>query len=1336
MARFLISNVISSCLLGSPNYGTMGTKRPSCTLFDTLPNINTSDRKLQPGGKISRDPSPRPAMTAQSERERESKREEEWRREREAEKLRDKASYRDMDPQGRYYEKERAPAPRPREGERERREREKRQEDDSSRNGRPLSNVEKETEREVERRMKKGDTFPKVRKSSADRGRRMMFTTEIDEERGDWRQRDRPRRTETDYREKERQRERYRERERDDFRRRAKEEGKYIGGDEKSRQRERYQESDAGFQDKKRDFEVDDSRDRRERDAARKREKPRPIMGERGTRISSPHRRDREIYSDRKEWEKAHWIERGRDTKSEGDSDERELRRERARDREREELIYQHSRSEGDNTGKTAREKDRDRQGYREEDRQRHRDREADRARRQSGDRRRGGEKDRRYREVDRREAAARESDREGNRWKESVRDLKNDKWSGDMRENERYREYEQRRGREREADPRWDDTTGRSSRSLNEAAPRVPPRAQSSGEWSSDMDSEIRYRRGYEERESGRENTTESERDVKEKKSRQKAAERRRKEEKRSERPEKDKGDMTGSAPEQRRMWLEPQRGKNSKESSLEEEFAERETHTRQKEGRREEQRGMESQAEWRRVKDEPDERYLDQSGYRGRHNESRTHGGRNERREQRGDIEREAEGVSVDREEVGDVWREIDKGGKGRLSDSDGVIEGSWRRGAEGENVTEESDREEEGGNNYRARSESEGGSETGWKQERDRMLSGEDGFVTVSSSGDEEDEGEEDEEEFEDCQEFLEGGVAHDTPSPVGFKGREGDEEWTMGKEETVDEEGQGREKKPKYVFCVIGQTLPRSKTSKMTQSQVDQAGGVENNPNLESHHLGSDGVTQQPQDDLHLTMSGNDEYLINNNENKEAASERDNYNVPREEKPTIGETSEVDIRVSSELQDTETREGMKKENPYAEIGTIKRDSQTEKLLIEWREKNKELAGEREKLSPLPGNPYADTCSQVTFEQIQPTLDGINIEAMTPEEKEAIRIRLSGAWSMSEEPKQHSQAPHLKWAKSVVREILGHSEEHTVDDPNSEVQGDAGVKQSEAAIKIEKEQEDVSHGTGGMPVYKLKVDDGQSEPELEEEEPLEVEGLRGMGLNQKDMHTGQFTAMHGDTSTYTPADTLLDTERKKDHCPPMDKKAELSSDLIIEIADVEVNISEEASHEVQITEMEKEEIRQKEVEMYLSVSNTLYKPNSCPILNYDSESDLLVPSSEGEDQEVGDRIGETEKERQGEEPEEKGTAEEVVATISSGEGTEVGAEVAERKIGGRTLKSSCSFRDLGPEVRLRRRGIRKTTERRNEELVEVEEDDGVGRDRRTRIFSTSGKKRRWNH
>lgn len=1203
-------------------------------------------------------------MTAQSERDRDGGRNEDWRREREM----DKARYRDMDPRDQYYERDRAPAPRTREGERELRERDRRQGDVRSKNGRPLSNLEKETEREADRGMKKGDTFPRMRRNSADRSNRMTATTEMDDERGERRHGDRPKRQERDDWERERERERagyraerdrYRVRDRDEIRSRAKEEGQSTGRrsgeDEKSRQRERYQEFDAGFQDRRR--EVGDSWDRKEKHASRKRENPRSDMGKRGNRVSSPDRR-----RDREERTMAHRREGWRGTRSEGENDEREMGRERKIDREREELQYQHSRSEGDNVGDTKRDRDHDRYGYRDEDRQRYRDRDRDREREVDRSRRREAEKNReRHREGHRR--AAREADREGEKWKEG-RDVKDDK-----RRYDRYREYGQERGREskeRDVDPRWDDSTGRSSRSMNETSPRRPPRAQSSEEWS----------------------TTESP---------ERVAEGSHREKKRSERPEKDRGETTGSVPEQRRMWLEPRRDKNSKDEFVDRERRTRESIEPQAEGER----------EGKRVKQGPDESYLDQSSYRGRHR-----GGS----DYRTDTVRETGGVSVVGEEVGDVWRQKDKGGKEQLSDSDGVIEGSWRRDAEGESVTdntEESDREEEGGSDYWARSESEGGSETGWKQEKDRMLSGEDGFVTVSSGGDEENEREEDDEAFVDCQDFLEGGP--DDPLPSVFKGCEEEnrrerEEWTMGKEETVDEDDQGREKQ-KYIFCVIGQTLPRSKTKEKSPSQVDQERGVvQNMLSLRSRHHDSDEATWESQDDQHTTLSRDDEYLVTNQD-----TEREYY---------ISRTERTAMRETTESTETGDRMRGKKEHPYAEIGPINRDSQTERLLVEWREKNKESEREREPSLPIPSNPYADVCSQVDL-QIQPILDRIDTGSMSQEEVEAIRIRLSSAWSMSEEPKRHSQAPHLKWAKDVVREILGKSEEKQfMDESNAEAEAYQGVGQSDIDIQNYEEQADFAQETGEVPDVTLRMDKEHSDPELkeEEEEPLDVEGLRGMGQSQADMHADQLTSMHGDAPTYTHVDILLDADGKEEHSA---EETEPSSDLWAEKSVINVNMSEAAGD--QLSETEEKESKQREVEMYLSVSNKLYKPNSCPILSYETKS-ILSTSREGEGQEVEDREGESEEERQEEESDERDTTGKAAT-----EGEVESKEVAAKGMKGRAqLKSSCSFQDLGPEVRLRRRGIRKTTERRGGEHVEVKEEEGVGRDRRTRIFSSTGKER----
>nr|XP_057909839.1 trichohyalin isoform X2 [Doryrhamphus excisus] len=839
----------------------MGTKRPSCTVFDTFLNINTSDRKLQPGGRHSRDPSPRPpAMTAQSEQE--SNRKEEVRRDRELEKMRDKSRYKDTDPRERYHEKDRGPSSRPREAERERRE--KRQEDDR-RNGRLLSNVEREFEREMERGMKKGDTFPRMRRSG-----------ERDEGREHRRQRDRPRRMETDGWEREREqawlRERERERESDDVRRRAR---KDVRSYEKPRQR--YQEPNAALPDSRRYFE----------------------MGYKTSRTPSPRRRrEREIHLDRKEQERT--PRRGGGTRSEEDSDEREMRRQRARDdRERHELTYQHSRSEGDSKGR-------------------------DRQRRREADRGRRGEE----------------------RW--SYGDGRG--WSSDKREKEHRRVHDEprkeRQRQEREADPRWNDTT------LKEAASGAPRRAQSSGEWSSDMDNDTRRRPGRDDYEG------EGESEREDRKSPQRAQRR---------------SETEMAAAEQRRMWLEPQRSNHSKESSLEDDL------DRERRGEEEEEK-EEGDAQRGRI-----ESWI--------------------REHRRGKNRQE---VNVDqREEVQ---------GESEKRDKEWSFGGSWR--------TDNSE-------------DSEGGSDTEWRQ--DRVLSTEDGFVTVSSGGDDD---EDEREEFVDCQDFWEGG--EDTGNAPSSDG--------CTREDYANEEEQ--EKKLKYVFCVIGQT--RVKPDGMSPSPSGDRMDDEERDNLLSeslHHSGHD-VSPQPPHDLHLTPRRSDQYPMNSDSDKS--------------KETLPD------------QDPRMRT-RKMEHPYAEIGPMKRDSETEKLLMEWRERNKQMA-DRDQHSPLPSNPYADVYSQVTFEQILPALEGLNIEAMSPEEKEAIRIRMSGAWSMSEEPKRHSQAPHLKWAKSVVREILGHSGEDVIDDPSSVGQGPTGTE--------ERQVDEV--------ITEMHLDSSHSEPESEDEEP-EVEGLR---------------------------------------------------------------------------------------------------------------------------------------------------------------------------------------------------------------------------------------------
>ncbi|XP_061573036.1 trichohyalin isoform X1 [Cololabis saira] len=1251
----------------------MGTKRPNSAPFDSTPNLSPADYKLQSGGKISPDPYPRTKMTGSTERERDTKQEENWRRETESEKMRDKARYREMDTVGGYCEKDRALAPQFREGERERRERRRMQEDDRGKNVRMLSNVERGAEREVKTGRIKGETFPRMGKDGTMANRRTK-----DEEKGEKRQRDQPQREETYQWERERQ---HRDRQRDEtlIKGGRKEEEKNFGGryveDGRSRQRERHNAPGSEFQDRTR--EAVNLRDTRERDVARKREKPRPDMDEREARMYSPYRRtDGEIYTDMKVRENRR--ER-RDARSEGDIDEREVMRER----EREETVYQHSRSEGDNWSATDREKNRDRLYYRE------REREVDRPRR------REAEREREMYKVDRR--TARQADRQGERWRE--RD--------DKRDDDRYRE--ERRNRERKE--RRDDAVDRSSRSPTNSVPRIPAQVQSSKERSRDVNSETRYRRDgdrYEERDTRRERAGENERGKERWRDPERTAERRQKQLIRSERVESDRAEMTSHMPEQRRMWLEPQKGKNSKD-----EFVHRERHTGKKEWRSEEESSMESQGEWarevRRVKDEPDERYLNPGNYKDRFE------GRDEHRE-------DAEGVSVDGDEESDVWRESDKEGKERWPERDVAVEGRQHRDTEGENVTnntEETVREEEGGGHYWACSDSEGGSEAG-KQDRDRIFSGEDGFVTVSSG--EDDRG--DEEEFKDCRETWEVGDTSEDPAPVGFKGSVGDEEGekerTIEKEEQSDEEEKGGEKKSKYVFCVIGQTLSRSKGSDMLLSQDDQKGGAEtSNSNLETHYNHSDDDTHRSQEDVHVTSDKNDHQPAIDNKNTES-------DAPQEDRLTLGETDDGDFRYgsSSELQHPEPAERIrtKVEPSHTEMGAMKRDSQTERLLKEWRETIQGVAGcERGPNCPVPVSPSDGVCSQDNLEQIESLLDHINTTAMSPEEVEAIKVRMNEAWSTSEVPKRHSQAPHLKWAKSVLREILGHSDEQTADEPTTEAHEDQGVNKSESR----KQQEEADHETADLPVFTFTKYKQHSEPDMEDECLLEE--FRGMRQNQADMHTDQVTTMHVVTPTYTHADTLINSGEKGDHV--VEPTTEPSDQAQLEKTDM-----------VSLTETQRELSREKEVEMFSSVTKTLYKPRSCPILSYDRESDL-IPSREVKSQEGDDEMGQSEEEMQGEEPEEGAVGEGALVDEVELDARE-GEQGTDRKTV--TLKSSISFRDLGPKARLRRRGIRKTTQRRNEELIEVEEEEeeeeGVGRDRRARVFSTTDdeedRSRSWSH
>ncbi|MEQ2232093.1 hypothetical protein ILYODFUR_007678 [Ilyodon furcidens] len=1118
----------------------------------------TTMNKFFSAGKYSRDKSPLSGMRGifhQDNNQNKNRREET-----EIKKTRDKMRDGEMAGPERLLDR----APCLREGESEWRDGERRQAHGRGKHSRPLSTAEwTQTEQVVEKGKKKGDTFPRERKGDRDPGRRVM-----EEEGKEMRQRDRPRRELMDYGEMER---RHQERERVETQSRAIEERRRPPEDIRTQKRERYKVSGVEFQE--RTVEVDDSWDRRDRDAGRKKETFRAVMDMRESERYSPQKRpEREMYTDRRER-----IPR-RDARSE-DGNVKELeRRERIRDRGREDGI---SFTRSGEYFKSRMLQERDRVGYQE-----------------------------RYREEGyrdgRMEVRLAEREREGQR----------EIGSHGRRDDDRYRN--ERRDRERKK-RQEDGRAGRRNRSLSDSSPRVPPRGQSS-----EGDSGMRYRRDCE-RDQRQDGSVAKELQIDPgqagEKSQRKLA--------KSERLDREEPPSCGSDKSQ--MWLEPHRGK---------------TRPRQKEGRRVDKWDIKSQAEGERdalrLQGDLDESNITQSRER-----------QLERREQSED----SEGLSVDGEEDDETFIE----GKEQLSDSGGSLgeEKSRRRDLQGEdllNNTRETGTEEEGSSD----SGGGGGSDSIWCPDRDKMLFTEDSNVILSSGRDDADDMEQNcrkREKF--CKPWI-----------LNKK-----EESIERNEEVINPEQQGREKK--FIFCVVGQTSSRSETSEVSLSQDEENGRLEtDDPNIENHHRSSDEDTSNPQHDLTQTPSRRDEQLF-----LDSQGTGNGYSTPRGEDFTSGNPTEGDFGYGApvDLQDKEVEEIMKKEPLPNDLGAKKRDSQTERLLKQWRENHKRKG---DQTSGIPTNSCAYLPPRSSSEQIQPFLDEINTEAMSPEEVEAIRIRKSGTWSDSKVTQWRSKAPHLKWATTVVREILGHSGEQTEDEPKSELEENQGAMQAEN----NKHQEEAERKSVNLPVVTLTTDDQQSEPEQEEEEEDYDLDYKGTLQTQGNMHVDQVTVMNVVTRTCTHFDTLLNTGGKEDEM--VEHRTEAAQSGKADLA--------------QLEETAEETGREKEMDMYLNVSSTLYKPSSCPILNYDSESDLLTFPGEDERQEVKDEMGQRVEERLRDEM------------------------VDIREV---TVKTSYSFQYSSPEIRLRRMGIRKTRERQNRDNVvgvEGEEEEGVGRDRRTRIFT----------
>ncbi|XP_029535015.2 trichohyalin-like isoform X1 [Oncorhynchus nerka] len=1393
----------------------MGTKRPSLTPFDTSDPSNQSASYLnpQPISQICRETSPRPGTVARTDREREGIREEEWRREREMERFKDKTRNRRKEmepgPRERNREKDCSPISRGREEEREWRERERGGAGERRANGRPTSNLEIRNHRDREKERKKGDTFPTIIKHSKERDRKMSAFVEEDVGKEGMRQLERPKGTEMDdwereretaakiqrYRDAERDFQRHREREREKERIRAQEDREKNGGkpmeDKTVRRRERAREAEPDFRERRRarDSKGNGLWSKRERYMDRERERLKLWQGERevrGREGDSQNYSDREGRDGRREGN----TEGQRDTRSEGDSDG-EKRKERVRDNNRRELKHLHSKSEGDTEGNAAwdrvREKERQKWSGGEMYRERDGSKDAYRQRVRDGGRDIDEERDmdryrRKVREVERERDGVREGGRQesgprerrdpekdGEKTQPNVKGERGNRMDGErFRERERYSKGkdEERRCREksdRETDPKREGEADGASRSPSETAPRVPPRVQSSGERSSDLERERKWRRGRESHEE-----KESEGDVD--RGQRDCSER--------ERPDRVRGREEGKEetipkrPEQRKMWLEPQKVRYNKDSSLEDDVIERERdrHTNR----------------WRERSEEEDRSVEQRTG---RDKERKTEGEGQEDRsvEQRKSIddEREAEreggrerylerGLNVDEDDETEAWRSYSRGEEHQTY-SDGEREERWQRDreTERENVTDntEGDREEEGRSDRYAE----------WEGERDRIPSSEDGFITVSSGG---------EEEFEDCKEFVEVGFTnHVTRQPVSFQGSEGEmergggrrherereraEERTEQKDDALEGEvndGNGK-KQPTYVFCVIGQTLPRSKPNQTAVLGDMESERTNQNPGY--GHRDSGDITHLPHENPSRDgdQGAEDERKI----------VRDEIHVPKGERTDTEESSIVDVSHTTLERESGERLKVMEENPYAEIER-RRNSETEKLLKEWRERHEEYTETRERdptdrrrIEPEIG-PSSHPSGEYHHHGIpvvdQATSDQNNPVVMSPEEAVAIQICIRGAWSTEEEAKRHSQASHMKWAKNVLSEILGSSEEPALGNPQPESQGGQEVSQTTRGTEkveeeLEEEKDETLEGGGASPVYatvqkrkkrgRKSVEERLAELEAE---PGKLEDERGTGEKLADVHAEAFTTMLGDgkpidmhaalTLHNTHGDTPTDTQGEEVEGNNVCADRQTDSHIHIQVEMVtedegEMEKGVEVGDEVHILDAEKEADSQKEEDLFLSVSNTLYKPTSCPSLIYnpDSEQPITTIEEKTEEEEEKERtVGEGEENSVVERKQERSIEDGTEDRGKVGEATEerkvereeekrVGGEEERMREGkenskktGGGMKSTCSFQDLGTDVRYRRLGFHKTTERRNEEG----EGRGDARDRRTRIFQVS--------
>ncbi|KAM6968299.1 uncharacterized protein arhgef5 [Aplochiton taeniatus] len=563
---------------------------------------------------------------------------------------------------------------------------------------------------------------------------------------------------------------------------------------------------------------------------------------------------------------------------------------------------------------------------------------------------------------------------------------------------------------------------------------------------------------------------------------------------------------------------------------------------------------------------------------------------------------------------------------------------------------------------------------------------MPSGEDGFVTVSSGGDEERE----EEDFEDCMEFLDDGVSYHATLPIVSKGREGENEspgeWTGG------EEAGSRPSHP---------------------SDPDEMESEETSPpDSGSGQCGSDDIPPRPE--RKAVPGRNDACHVNDSGAQGSEAECEGESDQRSGPGAAAGRAEAKVTgagrgsvAESEERGTEERLRAEAAHPYAEIGTV-RDSETDKLLAEWRARNREHR-QRERLISV--DPHGTVEAQGTTRPKQATSDETNIEAMSAEEQVggAIQICVSEAWREDETTKRHSQAPHLKWAKNVMSEIFGASES----------QSNTALPQGSQGRGLGKGEGDPSERGEENSVYaawqRTRSQDGKLGTESEPQ-PLQPEDARGITVGEKERSVDEEAedGREGKSSTEKEVEmflTVCNSLYKPNSCPSL--HCLVDPDLPIRLTEVEVAGEQEERVRSGGVGEEKRSVSEGEEEM--ARSQDLWTENRSLS---DGDETMARSGSAGKEKR---RVSEGDNERRNVVEETKREAEKEI---------EVPGVREELKVRSGPVVGKFSFRDLGCGARTRRRGIRKTTERRKEDCLEDEAaaaEGGVAGDRRTRIFST---------